>query len=74
MAARGATRLTKILAEYPENTAALHELYLVVLARKPSTAELDICTQYLHDVKPRAEAFEDLMWSLVNSSEFISRR
>ena len=74
MAARGDTRLTKILTEYPENSAALQELYLVVLARKPSTVETEICTQYLRDVKPRAEAFEDLMWSLVNSSEFISRR
>lgn len=74
MSAKGGTRLAKILKEHRDNTAALKELYLVTLSREPSEEELRICTQYIADVKARPEAFEDLMWSLLNSSEFISRR
>ncbi len=74
MSAKGETRLGKILQEHPENAAAIQELYLLVLARVPSTHEIEISTNYIAEVKNRPEAFEDLMWSLVNSSEFISRR
>ena len=74
MSAKGDTRLGKILSEHKDNKEALRELYLVVLSREPSTSEIEICTDYVKEVKPRQEAFEDLMWSLLNSSEFISRR
>lgn len=74
MAAKGDTRLSKILSENKDNRDALQQLYLTVLSRDPSANELKICQDYIAEVKPRAEAFEDLMWSLVNSSEFISRR
>ena len=74
MAAKGDTRLSKILSEHKDNREAVQQLYLAVLARDPSAQELDICLKYISEVKPRAEAYEDLMWSLLNSSEFISRR
>ena len=74
MSAKGDTQLAKILTEHKDNDEALRELYLLVIAREPSAAELGICSEYIADVKARPEAFEDLMWSLVNSSEFISRR
>ena len=74
MSAKGDTRLAKILKQHRNNSDALRELYLVVLSREPSAEELRICTQYIADVNARPEAFEDLMWSLLNSSEFISRR
>ena len=74
MAARGNTPVVKILSEQKTNRDALRELYLLVLSREPSESEIGICTDYIAEVKDRPEAFEDLMWSLVNSSEFISRR
>ena len=74
MAAKGETRLAKILAEHKDNHDALREVYLLTLAREPSASEVEICSQYITEVKARPEAFEDVMWSLVNSSEFISRR
>ncbi len=74
MAAKGETRLNKILAQHKDNREAIRELYLIVLAREPSTREVEISLAYIDDVKNRPESFEDIMWSLVNSSEFISRR
>ena len=74
MSAGRNTQLSKILGEHKDNRDALRELYLLVLAREPSTEEMKICSDYIAEVKDRPEAFEDMMWSLLNSSEFVSRR
>lgn len=74
LSATGNTRLGKILRENQDDRDALSEVYLLVLAREPSRHEVEICQTYLKEVGQRGEAFEDLMWSLVNSSEFLSKR
>ncbi|MEE3364792.1 MAG: DUF1549 domain-containing protein [Planctomycetota bacterium] len=71
---RGNTRLARILQKHSKNDEAVAEVYLLVLSREPSASELAICRDYLAKVGDRGEAFEDLMWSLINSSEFLSRR
>ncbi|MEZ5942162.1 MAG: DUF1549 domain-containing protein [Planctomycetaceae bacterium] len=74
IAARPGTRLGEILRRYDNNEDALSELYLLVLTRQPTDQELKINEQYISDLGNRAEAFEDIMWSLLNSTEFISKR
>lgn len=70
----GQTRLARILKDFPQDDDALTELYLLVLSRQPSEKELKICHAYIKRVPSRQEAFEDLMWSLLNSSEFLTKR
>lgn len=72
--ARGFTKLTGLLRKLPDNEDAINELYVMILSREPSDRELKITTEYLAEVGNREEAFEDLMWSLLNSSEFLSKR
>ncbi len=72
--AEGNTRLGQILANNKTDKAAIGELYLAFLARDPSDKELAIAVDYLVKVGERREAFEDLAWSLLNSSEFLSKR
>lgn len=72
--AEGNTRLGLILANNKDNSDAIAELYLSFFARDPSPKELTIATEYLAKVGNRREAFEDLAWSLLNSSEFLSKR
>jgi hypothetical protein len=72
--ARGFTRLTGLLRRFPDNEDAINELYVMILSREPTDRELKITTDYLTEVGDREEAFEDLMWSLLNSSEFLSKR
>ncbi|MFM9963405.1 MAG: DUF1549 domain-containing protein [Planctomycetaceae bacterium] len=72
--AEGNTRLGQILANNRDDRDAVAELYLSFLARDPSKKELTIGTEYLAKVGNRREAFEDLAWSLLNSSEFLSKR
>jgi hypothetical protein len=68
------TRLAQLVRKYRDDQDAISELYLMILSREPSDKELKICREYIADVGSRNEAYEDLMWSLLNSSEFISKR
>ena len=70
----GQTRLARILQDFPNDEDALTELYLLVLSRQPSEKELKICRKFLSDAPNRREGYEDLMWSLLNSSEFLTKR
>lgn len=66
--------LGKLLRENTDNKVVLNELYLRTLARQPSDNELTVCLTHIRQVKDRKEAFEDILWSLVNSTEFLHRR
>jgi hypothetical protein len=66
--------LPGLLEENPDDSDALEALYLRVLSRTPSDAEATVCLDHIAEVGDRREAFEDLLWSLINSSEFISRK
>lgn len=66
--------LGRLLQSFPENDAATVELYLRCLAREPSDKELATCTEYVKEVGDRTEAFEDMLWALINSTEFLHRR
>ena len=74
LTASGNSRLGRILRDNKDDRDALSELYLLVLSREPSKHEVEICTGYLKEVGQRNEAYEDLMWSLLNASEFLSKR
>ncbi len=71
---RGNTVLARTLHEFKDDAAALSEVYLRVLSREPTEAEAEICRQHINEVGNRTEAFEDIMWSLLNSSEFLTKR
>lgn len=74
MSANNGTVLGEILSATPDNRVALEALYLRVLARRPSSKEVSTCGRYLETIGDRREGFEDILWSLVNSTEFLSRR
>jgi hypothetical protein len=68
------TRLAKILAEVKEDPAAIKALFESVLARQPTANEIEIAEKHIAAVNDRNAAFEDLLWSLLNSAEFTTRR
>ncbi|OJW12333.1 MAG: hypothetical protein BGO49_20980 [Planctomycetales bacterium 71-10] len=72
--ARPDAPLGRILAKAPGDREALDSLYLMVLSRKPNPKELEVVGDYLAKSADRKAAFEDVYWSLVNSTEFLSRR
>lgn len=54
------------------NADLIQHLYLLVLTRQPTVAELATAEAYLNDAarSSRAEAATDLVWALLNTSEF----
>ncbi len=67
------TGLGRLLREIEDDEELVVELYLRTLARQPNKAELKTSLDYLAEVGNRSEAFEDLLWTLVNSTEFLHR-
>ena len=66
--------LADLLQKFPADADAIAELYLKVHSREPTAREREICTKYLSQAPSRGEGFEDLYWSLINSTEFQTRR
>ncbi|HET6426441.1 MAG TPA: DUF1549 domain-containing protein [Planctomycetaceae bacterium] len=68
------TVLAKLLKEEGDNRAAVEQLFQLLLARKPRETELKVTLEHVSSVSNRGEAFEDVLWSLINSAEFTTRR
>jgi len=66
--------LGQILAETNDDEAVATELYLRCLAREPKPDELKTCLAHVRETGNRGTAFEDILWALVNSTEFLHRR
>jgi hypothetical protein len=49
-------------------------LYERVLARKPTDEEQATCKRFIRKVGERKEALEDILWTLVNSTEFLLKK
>ncbi|MCE9525836.1 MAG: DUF1549 domain-containing protein [Planctomycetales bacterium] len=68
------TMLAKLVAAEADDAKAVTRLYENVLARKPNAEEIDLAKKHVVKVGERTAAYEDLLWSLVNGAEFLSRR
>ncbi|MBS0202496.1 MAG: DUF1549 domain-containing protein [Planctomycetes bacterium] len=68
------TALSKLLAGETDNSRAVSQLFQLVLARKPNDAEVQLALDHVSSLPIRGEAFEDLLWSLINSAEFTTKR
>lgn len=70
----GTNLLARVLKSYPKDEEALTVVYLRALARTPTDRELERCQSFITRVGNRAEAFEDILWVLINSTEFQTKR
>ena len=68
------TVLARIVSEETDDAKAIGRLYQAVLARKPSPKEIEIGQKHIAKLGERKTAYEDLLWSMINSAEFLSRR
>jgi hypothetical protein len=72
--ATGNNMLGRVLANFSENDEALRQVYLKTLARRPTDREVTRCREHIRVVGNRAEAFEDILWALINSTEYQMKR
>ena len=68
------TDLSKLIQAGKDDESIVLELYLLCLAREPNEAEYAACLEHLKSTPDRAAGCEDLLWSLLNSKEFLYRR
>jgi hypothetical protein len=61
---------TSVLAEED----IVSELYISSLGREPTDGELKIAMEHLKTSPSLREGLEDLLWALLNSPEFFTRR
>jgi len=66
-------RLGKLLSAHRSDREILDELYLAMLCRKPTADEVKVVNAHLKKRKDRRAAWEDVLWALLNSKEFLFR-
>lgn len=67
----GAARIAKLFEAKRPTPEMVEELYLATFSRYPTPQEVTIATGYIdRDSEPR-KAVEDLLWTLLNSREFL---
>jgi hypothetical protein len=69
----GDNRLGKALASGQNDEQLIDELYWSALSRKPTTAETQAMLAHLQRAASRRRGLEDVLWSLLNSKEFLLR-
>ncbi len=72
--ANGKSTLGRLLAEVSDDGDLVNELYLRCLAREPKPTERQTCLDHVRTSEDRTAAFEDILWALVNSTEFLNRK
>jgi hypothetical protein len=80
--AAGSGRAARLAEDKRSDDEKIHELYQVAYAREPQAPELDFCKQHIAkklgqepDAAKKSialrQAYEDLVWALVSSKEFL---
>lgn len=64
-------RLATLLNSDRSDEQIVTELYLTTLARKPRPNELDVAITLINEADSRKTGFEDLVWTLLNSTSFL---
>jgi hypothetical protein len=64
-------RAARVLKEELKDPELVRELYLATFCRRPSAEEAEWAAGSVAQAGSRKDGVEDLLWSLLNSSEFI---
>lgn len=64
-------RLGQMLDQKKSDTEIMDELYLAAFARLPTSEERKTVTELLAEIPKRDEGWQDVLWTLMNSSEFV---
>ena len=64
-------RIAQLVANQPENTLLVEELFLSILCRPPTSDELSTGTAAIREAENRLVGAQDLAWALINSPAFL---
>jgi hypothetical protein len=69
---RAGSPLRAILDADKSDRERVRRVYLTVLSREPSPGETHAALQHVHQSRTETEGYEDLLWALCNTTEFMS--
>jgi hypothetical protein len=61
----------KIAREAKDDDARIEEVFLTVLSRSPTTEERQACRSYLRNAESADKGVQGILWSLLNTREFL---
>jgi hypothetical protein len=64
--------LAAILRAERGDRERVRRVYLLALSRPPSPGEVSAALEHLHTSRSEQEGYEDLLWALLNTTEFMS--
>lgn len=64
-------RAARLAADSRPQSEKIHELYLAALAREPGMDELLVAEAFVNGSGASRQAWEDLVWAIVNTKEFL---
>jgi len=64
-------RIAKLLAAKKTHDEIVTEVYLATLSRRPTAEEVKLSNKFLAENPSVNEVYEDLLWALINSKQFM---
>lgn len=64
-------RVMKLLETHTSHEEMVAQLYLASLNRRPTEAEMSESRAWLAETQDRTEFYQDLLWALINSKQFL---
>ncbi len=65
-------RVARLVADSRRSDAEkIRELYLALYSREPSPEDMEKASGYINAAGEKASAYEDLLWALLNTKEFL---
>ena len=64
-------QVARIMKTQPDEAKRIEEIFLVTLSRLPSDAERQACLTYVRESATPVEGYRGVMWSLLNTREFL---
>ena len=65
------SRIGKLLTDETDHESIVRQLFLAALCRLPSADELAFSREFLKESPSPKECYEDLLWALINSKQFL---
>jgi hypothetical protein len=69
--AEGNGRIARLLKAKTPHDEIVAELFLATLSRRPTPAEIEAGRKFLADSPTPQECYQDLLWALINSKQFL---
>ena len=69
--ASGDGRISKLITADKPIPDMIDELYLSAFARRPTDQERDTTVKYVESQENKKQALEDILWTVINSKEFL---